>query len=46
MKTITIPLEDYNKMKEASEVDEELVNKIKRSLENIKEGKIKEWVDN
>ena len=43
METVTIPKSEYEKMKKALEVDEELVAKIRKSLENIKEGKIKEW---
>ncbi len=45
METITIPKEEYDRMKKALEVDEELVAKIKKGLEDIKEGRIKEWQD-
>ena len=37
--------EEYERLKEASEVDEILVRKIKKSLEEIKEGRIREWND-
>lgn len=42
-KMITIPERRYKILLEAAEIDGKLVEKIKRSLENIKEGKIKEW---
>jgi hypothetical protein len=45
METVTISREEYEKMKKALKVDEEIVAKIKRSLEHIKVGKIKEWQD-
>ena len=43
MEIVTISKEGYQKLKKESEVDIELVNKIKRSLEDIKHGRIKEW---
>ena len=43
METLTISKDEYQKLKKESEVDMELVNKIKRSLEDIKHGRIKEW---
>jgi PHD/YefM family antitoxin component YafN of YafNO toxin-antitoxin module len=43
METVTISKEEYEEMKRESEVDWELVNKIKRSLEDIKHGRIREW---
>ena len=43
--TMVITKEEYERLKEASEVDEMLVRKIKRSLEDIKEGRIREWND-
>lgn len=43
METITIPKEEYKKLKKEAEIDMELVNKIKRSLEDIKHGRVKEW---
>ena len=42
METVTITKVQYDKLKKKSEVDEELVAKIKRSLEDIKEGWIRE----
>ena len=44
METITIPKEEYERLKREAEVDIELVNKIKRSLEDIKHGRVKEWM--
>ena len=43
MKTVTIPEAEYERLKKEAEVDMELVNKIKRSLEDIKHGRVKEW---
>ncbi len=43
METITIPKIEYEKLKRESEIDMELVDKIKRSLEDIKHGRVKEW---
>ena len=43
--TMVITKEEYERLKEASEVDETLVRKIKKSLEDIKEGRIREWND-
>ena len=43
MESVTIPKEEYERLKKEAEVDMELVNKIKRSLEDIKYGRVKEW---
>lgn len=43
METVTIPKDEYKKLKKEAEVDIALVNKIKSSLEDIKHGRIKEW---
>ncbi len=43
METVTIPKAEYKKLKKETEVDMELVKKIRRSLEDIKYGRIKEW---
>ena len=43
METVTIPKEEYERLKREAEVDMELVNKIKRSLEDIKHSRVKEW---
>jgi PHD/YefM family antitoxin component YafN of YafNO toxin-antitoxin module len=43
MSTVTIPKEEYEELKKKAEVDWELVEKIKRSLEDIKQGRIREW---
>ena len=44
-KMITIPEKEYKILLESSEIDYELVEKIKRGLEDIKHGRIKEWKD-
>jgi len=41
--TVTISKAEYERLKKETEVDMELVNKIKRSLEDIKHGRVKEW---
>ena len=43
METVTIPKTEYERLKKKAEIDMELVNKIKRSLEDIKHGRVKEW---
>lgn len=43
METVTIPKAEYERLKKEAEIDIELVNKIKRSLEDIKHGRVKEW---
>lgn len=43
METVTIPRQEYEHLKQESEVDFELVEKIRRGLEDIKEGRIREW---
>ena len=43
METVTISKEEYGKLKKESAVDFELIEKIKKSLEDIKHGRIKEW---
>ncbi len=40
---VQIPKKEYMKLKKESEIDFELVAKIKRGLEDIKHGRIKEW---
>lgn len=42
--TITIPRREYEELKRKAEIDYELVEKIKRSLEGIKHGRVeKVW---
>ena len=41
--TVTISKKEYEKLKKEAEVDMHLVNQIKRSFEDIKHGRIKEW---
>ncbi len=43
METVTIPKEEYERLKRGAEVDEELVAKIKKSLEDLKSGRVREW---
>lgn len=43
METVTIPKAKYQKLKQEAAVDMELVHKIKRALEDVKYGRIKEW---
>ncbi|MFQ5976049.1 MAG: hypothetical protein ACE5J5_07030 [Candidatus Hydrothermarchaeales archaeon] len=43
MDTVSIPKEEYEALKKMAEVDHELVEKIKNSLEDIKHGRITEW---
>lgn len=46
METVTISRNEYERLKEESQVDWELVKKIKKSLEDIRNGRIKEWKEN
>lgn len=43
MDTVSIPRKEYEALKKKAQVDQELVDKIKRGLEDIKQGRIKEW---
>ncbi len=43
METVTIPKGEYEGLKKKAEVDADLVEKIKRSLEDVKHGRITEW---
>ena len=40
--TVTIPRAEYERLKEMSQVDWELVEKLKKSFEDIKHGRITE----
>jgi len=42
-KTVTISKREYTKLKKEAEVDQELVEKLKRAFEDIKHGRITEW---
>ncbi len=42
MKTITIPKEEYNKLKKFEKVDQELLQDIARGIKDILKGKVKE----
>jgi hypothetical protein len=41
METVTIPKEEYLKLKKYAEVDEDLLNQLVSSLEDIKAGRIR-----
>ncbi|MBX4196145.1 hypothetical protein KW805_00985 [Candidatus Pacearchaeota archaeon] len=41
--TVIISKKEYEELKRKAEIDYELVEKIKRSFEDIKHGRIKEW---
>ena len=41
METVTIPKEEYERLKKLESVDWELVESFKRSLEDLKAGRIK-----
>ena len=43
MDTVTIPKKEYEMLKRNATIDKELVQSIKGSLEDIKEGRISEW---
>ncbi len=43
METVTISKKEYEKLKKEAQVDQELVEKLKRSFEDIKHGRIREW---
>ena len=43
MDTVTIPKKEYEMLKRNATIYKELVQSIKRSLEDIKEGRISEW---
>ena len=43
METVTISKTEYEKLRERAEIDEELLIKLIRGLEDIKHGRVKEW---
>ena len=43
MKTVTIPESEYKNLKKKAELDEDLLMKLIRCLEDIKAGRIKPW---
>ena len=43
METVTIPKEEYESLKKKADVDESLLMKLVRGLEDIKAGRIKPW---
>lgn len=40
---VTIPEEEYKRLKKETSINIELIRKIRRSLEDIKHGRIREW---
>ena len=43
MKKIIVSKKEYDKLKRKAETDTQLVKKLVRSLEDIKQGRIKPW---
>lgn len=43
METVTIPKEEYETLKKKADLDEDLLVKLIRGLEDIKAGRIKPW---
>lgn len=43
METITIPKKEYETLKKKADLDEDLLIKLIRGLEDIKAGRIKPW---
>jgi len=43
MDTVTISKAEYDRLKKMAEVDWELVEKFKKSLEDVKHGRVTEW---
>lgn len=43
METVTIPKEEYETLKKKADLDEDLLIKLIRGLEDIKAGRIKPW---
>ena len=43
MKTVTIPIAEYKSLKKKAELNESLLVKLVRGLEDIRDGKIKPW---
>ncbi len=41
MKTVTIPKEEYERLKKLDKIDFELVRQFEKSLEDVKEGRIR-----
>lgn len=43
MANVTISEEEYKKLKEKADIDEELLVKLVKGLEDIKEGRVSPW---
>jgi len=43
---VTIPEEEYKRLKKETSINIELIRKIRRSLEDIKHGRVKRWKNN
>lgn len=44
MRTINISEEEYKSLKKKASIDEELLKSLIRGLEDIKAGRVKDWV--
>ncbi len=43
--TVTIPKEEYIRLKKIEEIDQKLLNQFVKSLKDVKHGRIEEWKD-
>lgn len=43
-RTVTITRQEYDRLKKHEKIDRELLTSLVKSLEDIKAGRIKEWV--
>ncbi|MBS3168649.1 hypothetical protein J4216_05980 [Candidatus Woesearchaeota archaeon] len=43
METVTIPKDEYHALKEKAKINESLIVKLIKGLEDIREGKVKPW---
>ncbi len=43
METITIPKQEYKKLKHLEDIDMKLLSELVHGLKDIKEGKVKPW---
>ena len=46
MENITISKKEYEELKQKSQLDEELLAKLIKGLEDVKEGRVREWKPN
>ncbi len=45
METITIPKEEYKRLKKKAAIADDLVAQLEKSFQDMREGKIKKWED-